>query len=561
MSNSQFWALNSFRNSEVNWEILIDGVNVPFAQLTIQNRLNDIPKATVNVSLGRSVRTKQQSAVYGLASQLKQMASVRIQYTGSLGDWSPEGDGQGKKKQWPGGKHILFIGYVSGLSYKRAAGQVFLSIDCIGRLFDLACSSGGAANVLPGAPHDLMLPTLLDGAGGSTVALGSDLFTDELPDDMPSDWSKGILKALKFVAEESQIQTHDASEGPWCRGVSNPIARQKNDRALRALEGVGEWKGFSNLVDNQFTEAYPLDVNGEQSLSHIAKVIGQRIQTSVADHTLWSILVSRIIPDFGVYVVPLSDQALLVPIIPMNREAYKTVTPSEYLDFNFRMMSQRPLYGVGVMGNFSNSSLGPEANTNKRCVGATYVSDTDGGEGEPDGAWAFVQAPSWMDSWVATDSNIANPASVKMLSETSNTVDGGQDANIDRDLEAESDEFNNIMQKFAKMMYATQALKGRRGVLTGKLRFDISPGSTIIVQGRGEASTPGIDRLAQNLYGLVNGVTINIDAERSIAATTFELGNLRTAAENATNRFSMPDHPFFSTSFKGAPLVSTLEIT
>jgi hypothetical protein len=203
---------------------------------------------------------------------------------------------------------------------------------------------------------------------------------------------------------------------------------------------------------------------------------------------------------------------------------------------------------------------------NKQCVGETFVASAFGNALINDGMWMFVPAPRWMDDWTNFDPDAiaGNPAVVRMLSEPSHDAAGVERNAVERNPDDEVISWNDAMRKYAQMMYASNALRGREGTIVGKLRFDISPGSTILIRARDEINqvrSEGTDHLATDLYGLVARVTVTINAEQTSAATTLELTNLRTDVENQLNRFSLSSHPFFDDNFfNGAPLVPSLEV-
>ena len=120
------------------------------------------------------------------------------------------------------------------------------------------------------------------------------------------------------------------------------------------------------------------------------------------------------------------------------------------------------------------------------------------------------------------------------------------------------------MRDYAKLLYSANALRDRTGSVTGKLRFDISPGSTIII-GTGDAGdiSPGVDSFPRDLVGFVARVVTTINSENASANTTYELTHLRTLEEDRTTedgRISLEKHPFFEDTFAFAPLVESLNI-
>ncbi len=116
---------------------------------------------------------------------------------------------------------------------------------------------------------------------------------------------------------------------------------------------------------------------------------------------------------------------------------------------------------------------------------------------------------------------------------------------------------NNYFDRVAKCLYAQEMIRGRCGTANGKLRFDIAPGSTVLIK-----NSPfrfiGNDTLTLDLLGSVKTVRIQIDAESATASTTFELDYVRTKEENESEATSIDAHPLFDDpqlQFTGAPLI------
>ena len=109
--------------------IRVDGIDIIASQFQMTYGINAIPTASALIGLGRDARTGQESNVYSIAQNLKQMAKVEILLTGRLKDWDTTG------AQWPEGEHVLFIGYVSGITYRRTLGTVSLVVNFVSKLF------------------------------------------------------------------------------------------------------------------------------------------------------------------------------------------------------------------------------------------------------------------------------------------------------------------------------------------------------------------------------------------------------------------------------------------
>jgi len=195
----------------------------------------------------------------------------------------------------------------------------------------------------------------------------------------------------------------------------------------------------------------------------------------------------------------------------------------------------------------------------KQCVGGSYTASLDG---VVDGMWLFVPAPDWLSAWDSLDDNAVNGnGSVNnLLTQVVNTAVGSDNSAVQEQAETTVVDWNDVSNKYAQMIYAANALQGREGTLTGKLRFDIAPGSTVVIRADAATKSAGIDDLATDIYGFVNRVTVTINAQDASATTSFNLANLRTAEENDLSRFSMDSHPFYGVKyFNYAPLIPGFE--
>lgn len=548
--------------------VLVNGVPIPVSQVSLTYGLNEIPTASAQVALGRNARDNSSSSIYDQVAAIKQMAEVQIIVQGKLGDFTSSGTG-GQRQQFPTvDAATIFMGYVSGLSYRRSSGRVTMIINMVNRLFDLSTSSGGSKDVVPGAPHDFLLQTLGEGPGGSVYGEVTTKFSEMAP-NLAKDFSHAILDGFNYIAENNRLQSNDAEI--WCGGDDQiDPGREDNFRASQVINPFGDWEGIANFSTSaymgRYTTKYPLKIHSS-GRDKAAMTISSQVSSSLASSSMWGTINNVILPEFGCGIIPMARGAIIAPILPMAKNHQILIRPEDYADFNMSTQSQRPLYGVGVLGNFVLGSLNAE--DPKLCVGATYVAKASDSQSSNDGMWLFVPAPKWLDDFTDFDPEAREgDAGVnKMLGDVSHDAVGADKPAVERDVSAELPEWNNAMKKYAQMMYAAQALRGREGTLMGKLRFDIAPGTTIKIQAKGEDLMGGTDSLATDMYGFVARVTIMINAEQASAATTLELTNLRTAEENETNaggdggRFAFEKHPFFEENyFKYAPIVPELSL-
>ena len=541
--------------------INVNGIELVASQFQMEYGVNAIPNATALIALGRDARTGDDSSVYQAVSSLKQMAPVIVTLSGKMLDWDTAG------KEWPMGEHILFIGYVSGITYRRTLGTVSLVLNMVQKMVDLTFSSAGSADLVPGAPQDLMLPMLAKNAGGEIYGTAGGRFVESLTRDQNIDFSMGILKVIETLCRDNQLQIHEA----WCSGSTPGVAANKRDnsKALDVINASGLWEGIHNAESvgtDQYSKAYKLDINSS-GRPFVSKWVGRIVQSNLSSNSIWSMLIGSLLPSFGMALFPTSTKAYLAPWLPMSRDYKRTIRPEEYVDFNLSMQSKRPLYGVGVSSSYNFATIEKQGD-GKVCVGASFIADST--EGQNDGMWMFVNAPGWMDGWVQFDSNIGaaggDPSIVAMLSKPSHDATGvDADAFQAEDSSALADEWNPTLEKYAQMIYAQNSLRSREGTLVGKLRFDIAPGTHIRIESRGslvhQTGNMGVDQLAVPLIGMVSSVAVSINAEKPSANTVFRITNLRTEEENASPRFSMASHPFFTVGhFEESPLVHSLAI-
>jgi hypothetical protein len=70
----------------------------------------------------------------------------------------------------------------------------------------------------------------------------------------------------------------------------------------------------------------------------------------------------------------------------------------------------------------------------------------------------------------------------------------------------------------------------------------------------------GQDDLAISMYGQINRVTVEINAESRTASTSFVITHLRNQTENSDPRTSIAQHPLYGSNVTlGVPLVPAYE--
>jgi hypothetical protein len=118
-----------------------------------------------------------------------------------------------------------------------------------------------------------------------------------------------------------------------------------------------------------------------------------------------------------------------------------------------------------------------------------------------------------------------------------------------------------ISDRFAEHWYKTELLQARYGEMSGKLRFDIAPGSIIKIEPPKNAMRELPDN-SINMYATVVQVSYAINSEQAQAGTSFSLAHIRTEAENNDTQLTTCETcgnenrpPIYNKAWKGGPLV------
>ena len=110
---------------------------------------------------------------------------------------------------------------------------------------------------------------------------------------------------------------------------------------------------------------------------------------------------------------------------------------------------------------------------------------------------------------------------------------------------------DQVTERFAHHWYKMELLGQRYGELSGKLRFDIAPGSVVrIALPTTEIESDG------HMIAAVTSVSYVINAERAAAGTSFTLSYIRTEDEDKDEQISHDYAPLFKecTKWHGGPL-------
>jgi hypothetical protein len=253
----------------------------------------------------------------------------------------------------------------------------------------------------------------------------------------------------------------------------------------------------------------------------------------------------------------MATTALIVPAIPGLRTNWVTIDPTEYDSVALSNLLPRPLRGV-VLEVGANSMTGAFGLMRNRGDDIKSIGGVFENPNMQEGMIYFREAPQWVANGVsqmawAQDAAMrphgnafAGPAGNKP-----NFPDAGQ-------LHQQA---KTLWDEYAKAIYLWEVFKTRRGSVTGRVRFDIAPGSSVSLVTTEEKfiQQSGINVGEQTLFGIVTNVTVMIDSEAVSGYTSFEISYIRDQNENSDSNLSVDKHPLWSHTWPGAPLVKELQ--
>lgn len=556
-----------------------EGVALELLQASVDFGINEIPSASAVVAVGRQAdRVSVLSAIHYLVKNLKLFLAI------SLYAKIETRAAQGPHDTWPVDEagnpkaFRIFDGYITGTGFKKTPQTVEFHCAMIHWLSDLNFSSVLSRSSSPKNPGQISFdPSLpnMPNAGARTPALFSNghgsALTQAMPlmggatlkadlwgntSSLPTDPKRkvgaaaigvgGIKQWLTEVCRNDRINWREIQFGA-CGTPPSSVAA-KNVEALAALSRI-------EPLDNGYIDGVPLAMDDRPGLENIAAQIATQIGLDTAtlhNHTVWDKLVGQFGPTLLFSLIPQVEKALIVPNAPGLRRHWATVFANDYDYYERSDLIPRPLRGVGLFvgrefaaGGQIGLNNAPVHNT----VGAYYENPN-----RRNGLVEWREAPRWLATIPLP--HMYSPARHGFLAAT--TLDAKK-GNVPNQPPPKC-KFNRIRAlwcDYARSLYIQEILRNRTGRLSGKLRFDIAPGSIIKIE---EPEEPFVlETLGDKpsyVFAQALRVSCVLDAERMKAGTAIQFAFTRDEEENVDDSFSLDRHPLWQNNWYGAPLVN-----
>lgn len=562
--------------------------------------LNGIPTAVVSVVTGRRADAMGVLAtIDGVVSGRTPMkiapisVYLKVQPTPAIG-WAEmfsEANAWPRNPDGSGAWFRAFRGYVTGISGLDTPNSSEATLYLTHWLADLNFSSALSRTSHPANVNQMSRKLSItdpSGTGGAlthatpaTLAalvvgtpevIGTDFWANNA-DYAPGGVKQGLRSWFRYLCEQNRMLDSGITGGLFPGG---PTLEQNWEaaRALQHFEPYASYRvGWQAIPQKEsgYVDGVPLriDMAGVAApaanglADSIAGIVAKETFETTEGFTIWDKLVGQLAPTFLLGVVPMIEKALVVPYNPgllWNEEApaCRYIAGYEYSHLEFSSSIVRPLKAVVLM---TPAAMHTGAATNDKAPiiydtsTPRYVSADPANAG---GLYLFKALPPWL-------SDLARPimrgSATKTGADTRSPGAGppptSEPGTVYSDLGIQG-----LWRSYAKALYLQEVTKGRQLSMTGRLRFDIAPGTCVCIGRRTASSNYLSGGVASNmhetshLFGTVLGVTINIDAVNPSATTSLRVGFVYDNADIAQGDLVTDAHPVWKDVFYGAPLAS-----
>lgn len=543
-------------------ELTVDGIDepLPVQSATATFALNQVPRGSVMLGVGRDTETNRPAKIHDSFANLKRFAKsqLKLETTGTYAD----------QQKWPGKEVVIFDGMIDGTAGDNSSLQVQLAH----WLLDLEFSTALSADSHPANPADMTFKavrgTLIQGAGAAppNALITSDCKLDGLGLDKITAsadiWANCFKPVLCAVASKKHVKM--SSQLNPC----NVLLDGYNQRGLDALQRIAG--PASNCSLDYPCYQTPLKLHGGVSSPAAGALYKAAVKDTVHSYlstTLWGKLVGHMAPAVQCAIIPQVMQALFAPVCPGLRTPYcKEIDVDDWDQVSVQMPTNKPLRGVGVTGMHHGTDGRSAPGKDQKRPSITGLAGCFAPTNpDKDGLLLFVGAPSWLQNVASSDYSAVRTSGIKGRTAPSSalTPPTSSKSEIQGNSEGKTpaeqvSEATQLYRYYAHMVYIKETLRGRVINVRTKLRFDIGPGSNVILRNNGDLFLKPNQQLVGELIGTVTKVTYTISADPAACETRFELAWVRTTEQNKSDMYSLDGHPLIDSLFTGCPLADDL---
>lgn len=542
----------------------IGGHRYPCTEVGLNYGLNMVPTARCGIASGREIASGVLSRIHQGWDAQGDLPSARVIFR-ATGKYDAEHD-------WPDQEVVLFDGYAVGVGYSKNQGQVRPEVRLSHWLSDLDFASALSANTHLQSISQYTYPAALRPRWAGQTAIpslsiaafqfGGMIQSATITEDL---WGQVFKPVLGELASQEPLKLSGTINQCFSGDFKN---HELIERALQRIEGM---TGTGSPLDRPLSpytpklsfDNTPFGQLEGQLVDAIQEFISHTAIHSLSGQTIWNLLISHYASNLLFGIVPQPEKAFMIPVNPCFREYGKVIAANDYNVVQMQMNRERPLRGVGLRcGTFWSTAV-----NNAGDASATADVGIGGCFAPPQlaslkGLVKVVRAPLWIEKLgsagynAGATSGATNHNTIGTATTPVSNPDASRNGHPAK--AKKSDSFKSaseIAGAYAQYLYLLESLRGRSATVSGKLRFDIAPGSMVRIQA---ASHHQGTSLTDDVVGCVAGLSIGLNAESGQAGTGFQISYPRTIRENQTELMSMPYHPIYNTNFTAAPLVDQL---
>ncbi|NBV84301.1 hypothetical protein EBR57_09325 [bacterium] len=367
-------------------------------------------------------------------------------------------------------------------------------------------------------------------------------------------WSEVLRELFRALAQKTIGRQSTEKDGD----------ANKNGNNAAAIKALDKMPGADNPNPAQLKFNLPA---GDSTLA-LAMVIAisKILKTGLAYSSFWSKLIGEFGAEFLFGVSPAATFANVIPYFGAIKREWITITGADYAyaSFNTSLISliesveirftQNSTSHAWTVGTSKEQSAVANSVSYYRPLARFPMENTD-----HRGQIIIKDPPTWMTNSIPT--TVYGPFTSGLQGNSPNDMGGQGSAqtpnNTPRPAETEKKlQGSALVQGYAEQMFKSEVLNQRRGELSGKLRFDIAPGSIVKIEAPESDIGAGTFSDALNFYAMVTQVSFAIDAETHSAGTSFAFTNLRNETENNNKNLTSDAAPIYpGTDWVGGPLV------
>jgi hypothetical protein len=543
-------AVDNYVRSEFKITATIDGVVFKdVVAISATFGLNSIPTATLTVASGTEVNSKEVATVHKSLKDIKTRSPAKVVLTVITTD--------GQKDKMPAGDYVIFEGYYAGVGYERSQANCTYTLHLVHWIDDLNCSSVLNGNWFVGAPHDMAaaasnfsLSSLAGGDGDAIIAPILDN-NDNICnfDNLNSDLWENVIKPMLLAMANMNhpMEQGDGNDtGAAASGFGGGDNKAAQD-ALKRMPGSAPIPGTLPLEMGDGGEPFTIPHCVNLGLSKI-------LTTGLGYSSFWGKVTGEIGPAFLFGISPSVEFANVIPHFGGLSTPYITINSDEYNYAGCKAGMATLIESVDVFYSEQGNAGDENGGTVPQIMDYTMPWGRYPEKNQDFRGHILVRDPPvWLMN--VTPQELCTPGTTLPPVGDAHVPQHGSDApsnNAKRAQEAENEiKTTGIINKFCEHWYKSAVLGQRMGELSGKLRFDIAPGSTVQI----EAPDSAIGReMWLNLYATVTSVSYVINAEQHTAGTSFTLINVRDGEENKNPLLTAAKPPLYQKAWSGGPL-------